>query len=124
MAKQPANKSDRGGLVSRSSMERIGRAVAAHERGDRNRKPQAMPRAWGDEGEPIRIGKTTGDWTKGTVATIELYEEGTPPSETKKTPTADTLAGCVNKFADVASGKWVALARAANGSYYLIAAEC
>ena len=125
MARQPANKADRGGLVSRSSMERIGRAVAAYERGNRDRKPQAMPRAWGDDGgEPIRIGKTTAVWAKGTTATIELYEEGTPPNETKKSPTADTLTGCVNKFANVASGKWVAVAKAANGSYYLIAAEC
>jgi hypothetical protein len=71
----------------------------------------------------VRLGKTTANWTKGTTATIELYEEGTPPGETKKTP-ADTLTGCVNKFATVASGKWVIVAAGANGSWYLLAAEC
>ncbi len=123
MAKQQANKGDRGGLVSRSSMERIGRAVAAYERGNRDRPPQAMPRAWGDEGDPIRIGKTTAVWAKGTLATITLYEAGTPPSETASSP-AETLEDCVNKFANIQSDKWVAVARAGNGSWYLIAAEC
>lgn len=122
MARQQANKGDKGGLVSRSSMERIGRAVAAYERGDRNRKPQAMPRAWGDD-DPIRIGKTTATWDKGTLATIELYEGGTPPSETASSP-AETIEDCVNKFATVQANKWVAVAKAGNGSWYLIAAEC
>ena len=83
-----------------------------------------MPRAWGDDGgDPIRLGKTTAEWTKGTLATIELYDQGTPPSETAKSP-AETIQDCVNKFATVASGKWVAIAKASNGSWYLIAAEC
>jgi hypothetical protein len=124
MAKQPANKGDQGGLVSRSSMERIGRAVAAYERGNRDRKPQAMPRAWGDDGgDPIRIGKTTGAWTKGTLANISIYEAGSPPSETANSP-AEAIANCVNKFSDVAADKWVAIAKAGNGRWYLIAAEC
>jgi hypothetical protein len=77
----------------------------------------------GGDGDPIRIGKTTSTWTKNTLATITLYESGTPPNETTGSPT-QTLEGCVNKFGDVQSGKWVAVARAANGSWYLIAAEC
>lgn len=71
----------------------------------------------------VRVGKTTSAWNKGTLAEITLYEEGTPPNETAKSP-AETLAGCVNKFANVASGKWVIVARAKNGSWYLISAEC
>jgi hypothetical protein len=73
-------------------------------------------------GDPVRLGKTTATWTKGTTATINVWESGTPPSETQTTGV--TIAGCVNKFANVASGKWVMVARGANGSYYLIAAEC
>lgn len=121
MARQQANKGDKGGLVSRSSMERIGRAVAAYERGDRNRAPQAMPRAW--DAEMVRIGKTTAIWTKGTLGTIELREEGTPPGETATSPAA-TLSDCVNKFATVQADKWVAVMQGVNGYYYLIAAEC
>jgi hypothetical protein len=71
----------------------------------------------------VKLGKTTAAWNKNTLATIELFEEGTPPSEGKKTP-ADTLENCVNKFANVATGKWVIVARGGNGYWYLIAAEC
>jgi hypothetical protein len=77
----------------------------------------------GDSGDPIRIGKTTSTWTKGSLATITLYESGTPPNETTGSPT-QTLANCVNKFGDVQNDRWVSVARAANGSWYLIAAEC
>lgn len=121
MARQQANKGDKGGLVSRSSMERIGRAVAAYERGNRSRKPQAMPRAGDDE--PVRIGKTTEQWLKGTLSQIELWEEGVPPDEAKATPPI-VLYDCVNRFATVAAGKWVAVAQGVNGYYYLISAEC
>jgi hypothetical protein len=99
---------------------RVAKATLAYERGNRDQSPIHF-RTVGDDGDPIRIGKTTATWTKGTLATVTLYESGTPPSETA----ADqTLPQCVNKFADVPSGKWVAVARAANGSWYLIAAEC
>jgi hypothetical protein len=77
----------------------------------------------GGGGSRIRIGKTTATWTKNTLATITLYESGTPPNETASTP-PKTLESCVNKFGDVQSGKWVSVAKAANGSWYLIAAEC
>jgi hypothetical protein len=74
----------------------------------------------GSGGDPVRLGKTTATWTKGTTATIDLYPNGTPPSETA----SGTLSGCVNKFATVASGKWVMVARGGNGYWYLISAEC
>lgn len=105
------------------SARRIGAAVRQVEGAGRDVPPIRF-RQVGDEGDPVRLGKTTAAWNKGTLATIELYEEGTPPSETKKSPTADTLEGCVNKFANVSSEKWVIVARGGNGSWYLIAAEC
>lgn len=74
-------------------------------------------------GDTVRLGKTTAAWDKGTLADIELYEEGIPPDETRNA-TDYTLGNCVNKFSDVASGKWVMVAKAKNGSWYLIAAEC
>lgn len=76
----------------------------------------------GGSGDPVRLGKTTATWTKGTTATINVWEDGTPPNETQTS--GSTITGCVNKFATVASGKWVIVAKGANGSYYLIAAEC
>lgn len=73
-------------------------------------------------GSPVRLGKTTLTWNKGTLSQINVWESGTPPYETQ-TPGA-TLDNCVNKFADVATGKWVVVARGGNGYWYLIAAEC
>lgn len=125
MARRPQpNKGDRGGLVSRESMRRIGRVVQHYEHGERNRGGLPLPRAWGDDGgNPIRIGKTTAAWNKGTLATITLYERGTPPNETANSP-SETIEDCVNKWADVQADKWVAVALAQNGSYYLVVAEC
>lgn len=101
---------------------RVAKATLAFERGNRDQSPITF-RQVSDDGDPIRIGKTTAQWNKGTLATITLYEGGTPPSETANDP-AETIEDAVNKFADVPMNKWVALAKAANGSWYMIAAEC
>jgi hypothetical protein len=103
---------------------RIVNAVRDHERGNANQPPVRFNRPVGgdDGGDPVRLGKTTATWTKGTTATINVWESGTPPSETQTTGV--TITGCVNKFATVASGKWVIVARGGNGFWYLIAAEC
>lgn len=114
---------DRRVHLTESSARRIGRAVRIVEGNGRDVPPIKF-RQVADDGDPVRLGKTTTTWTKGTTATIELYEEGTPGSEAKKTPTADTLADCVNKFVTVQADKWVIVARAGNGSWYLISAEC
>lgn len=74
-------------------------------------------------GSGLRIGKTTAVWNKGTLATIDLYENGTPPNETRNNAPY-TLEDCVNKFSDVGSGKWVMVGLAGNGRWYLVAAEC
>jgi hypothetical protein len=76
-----------------------------------------------DDPDPVRLGRTSAAWNKGTLATITVFEGGTPPNETASTPT-ETLANCVNKFANVATGKWVIVARGGNGYWYLISAEC
>ena len=117
------DKSDRGVLATVESWRRVQRAINRFDNNARNIKPPPLRTAFDDGGDPIRIGKTTAAWTKGTLATITLYEKGTPPNETAASP-AVTLEDCVNKFGDVQSGKWVALAKAANDSWYLIAAEC
>ena len=65
------------------------------------------------------LSKTTAAWTKGTKATLTLYV-GDGGSEAASS--GDTVEAW-NKFANVATGKWVMLARA-NGTFYLVAAEC
>ena len=99
---------------------RVIAATKAHEAGNRNMSPVKF-RQVSDE-DPVRLGKTSAPWNKGTLATINVWEGGTAGSETQTS--GATLTGCVNKFADVATAKWVIVARGANGSYYLISAEC
>lgn len=103
---------------------RVIAATKAHEAGNRNMPGVRFRNAGGgdDEGWPVRLGKTTAAWNKGTLATINVWESGTPPNETQTA--GATITGCVNKFANVATGKWVIVAKGETGSYYLIAAEC
>jgi hypothetical protein len=108
-------------LFSESDARRIASTVRAHERGNRD-QPPVLFRQSGDDGSPVRLCKTSTAWNKGTLATLNVWENGTPPNETQSTGV--TLTGCVNKFANVAAGKFVIVALGANGSHYLIAAEC
>lgn len=100
---------------------RVIAATKAHEAGGRGMTPVKF-RQVADDGEPVRLGKTTASWAKGTTATINVWEDGTPGNETQTAGAA--ITDCVNKFVNVATGKWVIVARGVNGSYYLIAAEC
>lgn len=86
--------------------------------------PTVMQSVPSGGGPSVRLGRTETAWNKDDLATITLYEEGTPPYETAKSPTPETLPDCVNKFANVGAGAWVMVARGANGYWYLIAAEC
>ncbi len=95
---------------------RIGKTVRAVEA-----QPRTGAGWWpyvGDEGGGFLLGKTTAAWNKGAAATIDVYT-GTPGAETK----TGTQAGCINKFANIATGKWVMLA-SVNGGWYVISAEC
>ena len=66
----------------------------------------------------VVLGKTDSSHAKGANGTISVYG-GTPLSE------ADTTINitATNKFADVASGKWVVCVFVRR-AWYLIAAEC
>lgn len=102
---------------------RVIAATKAYEGGNRNMPPVKFRQVGADDGgEPVRLGKTIAAWNKGELAAISIWSNGTPPNETQTF--GDTLYDCVNKFANVAAGKWVIVARCENGSYYLIAAEC
>lgn len=102
------------------SARRIGAAVRAVEQGGRD-VPPVMFRQTGDD-ESVRLGKTSAAWNKGTLSSVNVWESGTPPNETQTI--GEVLTNCVNKFANVAADKWVILARAQNGYWYLISAEC
>lgn len=118
------NDGSRPAAFTRDAARRIQRVVQIVERGDRSQPGTRLGRMSWDDGDPVRLGKTTAAWTKNTLATIELWEEGTPPTESARSPTALTLTDCVNKFADIEADSFVMLARGLNGYWYLIAAEC
>jgi hypothetical protein len=105
---------------SEDGARRVIAATKAYEAGNRD-MPGIRFRDVGDD-NPVRLGKTSAAWNKGTTATINVWESGTPPSESQTSGV--TLANCVNKFANVSSGKWVMLAYGGAGAWYLIAAEC
>lgn len=105
---------------SEDGARRVIAATKIVEAGDRSMPPIRFRDPGSDDGDPVRLGKTTATWTKGTLATIDLYEEGTPPSETTS---STTLANCVNKMVTVPSGRWVEVALGANGYWYLVWAE-
>lgn len=69
-----------------------------------------------------RLCKTSATFNKGTVATLNVWESGTPPNETQTA--GQTVPDVINKYANIASGKWVSVALHGNGRWYVIAAEC
>lgn len=103
-------------MLTADAARRIGRAVSAYERGNRDIAPPRIRTA--DDSDPVRLCKTTAAWNKGTTATLNVWESGTPPSETQST--GETITDVVNKVADVVSGRFVIVAKAANGSWYLV----
>jgi hypothetical protein len=98
---------------------RVAAATVAYERGSRDMPPIKFRQASGD-GDPIRLCRTSAAWAKGTSATLNVWEEGTPPGETQST---GQTVDAVNKIGDVADGAFVHVALAQNGTWYLIEAE-
>lgn len=71
---------------------------------------------------PLRLCKTTAVFSKGSVATLQVWEDGTPPNESQTS--GATVENVVNKYATIASGRWVSVAQHGNGRWYVVAAEC
>ncbi|HEY2250901.1 MAG TPA: hypothetical protein VGH74_07555 [Planctomycetaceae bacterium] len=84
------------------AVARIQRAVQKSE----SDRPQA-PQSWGQrilQALPIRLGKTTTSHTKGSTHDVNVYWGTTKGSETWDS--VETIS-VYNRFANVASGKWV-----------------
>jgi hypothetical protein len=65
----------------------------------------------------VKLGKTVSAWNKNATHSVLLYPNGliSSPQESQT---------ATNVFANVASGKWVMIAKEAGGQWYLISAEC
>jgi hypothetical protein len=105
---------------SEEGAKRIVETVRAHERGNRDQSAIHF-RQVGDD-STLRLCKTSSAFNKGTTATLDVWEDGTPPSESQTS--GQTVPDVVNKYANIASGKFVSVALHNNGRWYVIAAEC
>jgi hypothetical protein len=97
--------------------QRIADVVGEVEGSRRGRNGSTLPR--GVFALSHYLSKTTSAWTKGTKATLTLYV-GDGGSETASS--GDTVDAWNKTGGDIASGKWVLLARA-NGTFYLAEPE-
>jgi len=105
---------------SEDGARRVIAATKAYEAGNRD-MPGIRFRDVGDE-STLRLCKTHTAFNKGTVLSLAVWEDGSPPNETQTA--GATVADVVNKYANIASGKWVSVALHQNGRWYVVAAEC
>lgn len=127
MAQKPDGKAAKTERVTftRPAADRIAKAVRTVEAGDRKGAPLIIPgriSASSKSGEAlIRTGKIPGPWSKNSLlGYIWLYEGGVPPYEVGG---AEQLAPVVNKFHNFDGGEFVVVAKAANGYWYIVAAD-
>lgn len=100
---------------------RIIAATKAVEAGSRDMPGIRFRDVGGDE-SPLRLCKTSAAFNKGSTATLNVWEAGTPPNETQTS--GATVDSVINKYANIAAGKWVSVALHGNGRWYVVAAEC
>lgn len=106
-----------------SSAARIGNTVRYVEQLARRGRPFLFdPMLEQAAKKGIRLCKTSVPFNKNTQATLQVWEDGEPLSESATT--GKTIAGVVNKYADIAASKFVSVARHGNGHWYVISAEC
>lgn len=98
----------------RQSMRRISAAVQKSE-GVKDRKGNKWYPTKGGGGATLQIGKTTAEWTKGTEATLDVWNRNADGDMEKGTGTFTAY----NLFADVAVDKFVGCM-----SGFLVSAEC
>lgn len=119
-AKKPDGKAARTERVTftRPAADRIAKAVRQVEAGNREGKGLVFgSRVPSGVASKLKVCKTSADWDVGTLATLEVWHDGTPPSESDS---GETIADVVNKVAKVLAGTFVIIGEAENGSWYLV----
>jgi hypothetical protein len=110
----------KGVKFGEGSARRIIAATRAYERGNRDQPPVKF-RTVGDDGTPIKIGKTVAPWIKGETQEVSLVFEDSCDEEGYGSGGESLLAH--NQSFDVNGGRIVKLALAENGCWYLVQAE-
>lgn len=105
---------------SEENAKRIAGATLAYERGNRDKSPVRF-RQVPDDWEPVVLAKTVSTWTKGTSQNVTLYEE---PSPAGSEQTAAKTRAAFNKLCTVEANRFVFIALASNGNWYLLNWEC
>lgn len=126
MSRRAANPGQRPFMVSGDSLKRIAAAVQSYEHGNRSQSPVRF-RQVGEEsggGETLKLCKTDSVWEYNTLATLYVWNGGTPPNESAITseeqPYGETIENVVNKIARVSPNTFVLIGKAENGSWYLV----
>lgn len=119
---------------TKPAAERIAAAVRKVEQGSRDQAALKFSRpldqssgGTGGTGTPLHLCKTTATFNKGTLATLQIWEDCEPPNEAvSKKDNGDpvTLGNVVNKYANISAGRFVSVALHGNSYWYVVSAEC
>ena len=101
------------------SAQRIARVVRQVEQEPRRAKPLGFDPVIQERSRAL-LCKTSAAWDKNTTATLNVWQGGTPPSETQ---TSGRTIEAVNKTHWVAAELFVLVSRAGNGRWYLAESE-
>lgn len=112
-----------GYLIGADLLGRIRRTVDAAEAAPMRLQTGKIPvRLEGEDAATptlLKLCKTTSKWEYNTLADLEVWHAGTPPSEEKTAPTEE-VKDVVNKIANVQEDTFVLIGKAGSGSWYLI----
>ena len=95
-------------VFNETDARRIAAATRAYERGNRDMPGIRFRSVGGDDGEQVRLGRISSDWTHGESATVERLDEAGDPLDPPSTFTALNFFGTVyvqpDETANVACG--------------------
>lgn len=97
------------------SAARIARVVR-HVEQDVRTRPLTFDSVQQSNAKQVLLCVTQSNWGRNTVATLNVWQGGTPPNETQ---TVGRTVEAVNKMHFVLGGMFVLVARAGNGVWYL-----
>ena len=117
MASRDKASKSKGVTFTRDAADAIAETVRTVQGG--SRRQGGMKGSGSAYAQPHYLSKTTAAWTKGTKQTLTLYV-GDGGSEAASS--GDEVEAWNKTGGDIASGKWVLLARA-NGTFYLAEPE-
>ena len=90
--------------------------MVRHVEQDVRTRPLTFDSVQNNAPKQVLLCVTQSNWSRNTVATLNVWQSGTPPNETQ---TVGRTVQAVNKMHFVLGGMFVLVARARNGAWYL-----